>query len=218
MLRVAQMEFLTCTCVGSVDMEGTFEAKGVHKAAQRLKFIAAEVREPFPAAVREAGVDTLVMKHFLSGFSDADARTILKHCKEIMPANGKILLLQTLVPEAGDRQHNVCRDGVAPGNLQPVACMQRLRDTPDAALYCDRPAQACSPSRSLRCAPAAAGARSASGRPFLRRRATALRSLLLWAPTCTSWCGALARIDTRDIARRLLAHCADGVLHNVNGC
>ena len=63
-------------------------------AKERLSFVAAEVREPFPAAVKDAGVDTLVMKHFLSGFSDADARTILKHCKEIMPSNGKILLLQ----------------------------------------------------------------------------------------------------------------------------
>ena len=65
----------------------------------------------------DAGVDTLVMKHFLSGFSDADADLILKHCKQVLPAQGRILLLQTLVPEAGDRQHNVCRDGVAPGEF-----------------------------------------------------------------------------------------------------
>ena len=98
-----------------MDIKGTFEAKGVHNAAERLKFVAAEVREPFPASIQEAGVDTLVMKHFLSGFSDADADLILKHCKQVLPQQGKILLLQTLVPEAGDRQHNVCRDGVAPG-------------------------------------------------------------------------------------------------------
>lgn len=78
----------------SVDIAGTFEAKGVTNAKERLSFVAAEVREPFPAAVKEAGVDTLVMKHFLSGFSDADARTILKHCKEVLPSDGKILLLQ----------------------------------------------------------------------------------------------------------------------------
>ena len=99
----------------STDIQGTFEAKGVHNAAQRLTFVAVDVREPFPASVREAGIDTLVMKHFLSGFSDAEADLILKHCKQVLPAQGKILLLQTLVPEAGDRQHNVCRDGVAPG-------------------------------------------------------------------------------------------------------
>ena len=77
-----------------MDIAGTFEAKGVKDAKTRLSFVAAEVREPFPTTVKEAGVDTLVMKHFLSGFSDADARTILKHCKDVMPGGGKILLLQ----------------------------------------------------------------------------------------------------------------------------
>ena len=101
-----------------MDIEGTFEAKGVHNAEERLKFVAAEVREPFPASIQEAGIDTLVMKHFLSGFSDADADLILKHCKQVLPSQGKILLLQTLVPEAGDRKHNVCRDGVAPGKAR----------------------------------------------------------------------------------------------------
>lgn len=80
-----------------MDIKGTFEAKGVENAAQRLSFVSAEVREPFPAAVREAGLDTIVMKHFLSGFSDADADIILKHCKEVLPPAGKILLLQVRV-------------------------------------------------------------------------------------------------------------------------
>ena len=34
------------------------------------------------------------MKHFLSGFSDADAEVILKHCREVLTSDGKILLLQ----------------------------------------------------------------------------------------------------------------------------
>ena len=53
-----------------------------------------QVREPFPAAVAEAGVDTLVMKHFLSGFSDTDAALILKHCAAVLAPDGRILLLQ----------------------------------------------------------------------------------------------------------------------------
>ena len=40
----------------SVDIPGTFEAKGIEDAKSRLKFVAAEVREPFPAEVKEAGV------------------------------------------------------------------------------------------------------------------------------------------------------------------
>lgn len=53
-----------------------------------------QVREPFPAGVKQAGVDTLVMKHFLSGFSDADAALILKHCAQVLTPDGRILLLQ----------------------------------------------------------------------------------------------------------------------------
>jgi len=39
-----------------VDIPGTFEAKGIEDAKSRLKFVAAEVREPFPAEVKDAGV------------------------------------------------------------------------------------------------------------------------------------------------------------------
>jgi predicted SAM-dependent methyltransferase len=60
-------------------------------------------------------VDTLMMKHFLSAFSDEDAAAIVRNCKQVLAPGGKLLLLQTLVPEAGDRDHNTCEDGVAPG-------------------------------------------------------------------------------------------------------
>jgi hypothetical protein len=60
-------------------------------------------------------VDTLLMKHFLSAFSDADSVAIIKHCKQTLAPSGAILLLQTLVPEPGDRDHNTTEDGVAPG-------------------------------------------------------------------------------------------------------
>lgn len=99
----------------SVDFKVTFEGKGVLDAQQRLTRSSGDVREPFPKEVADAKVDTLVMKHFLSGFSDDDAKTILKHCKEVLPKTANILLLQTIVPEAGDKEHNVCRDGVSPG-------------------------------------------------------------------------------------------------------
>ncbi len=39
-----------------MDIPGTFEAKGIEDAKSRLKFVAAEVREPFPAEVKDAGV------------------------------------------------------------------------------------------------------------------------------------------------------------------
>ncbi|GAQ85000.1 O-methyltransferase family protein [Klebsormidium nitens] len=102
--------------VASVDVDATFEAKGVKSARERLSLVGTEdVRTPFPDAVKAAHVDTIIMKHFLSGFTDDDARIVLKHCGEVLEPNGKVLLLQTLVPEAGDRTNNVCEDGVAPG-------------------------------------------------------------------------------------------------------
>lgn len=60
-------------------------------------------------------VDALLMKHFLSAFSDTDCVSIINHCKQCLAPSGAILLLQTLVPEPGDRDHNNTEDGVAPG-------------------------------------------------------------------------------------------------------
>ena len=39
-----------------MDISGTFEAKGIADAKSRLTFVAAEVREPFPPAVKDAAV------------------------------------------------------------------------------------------------------------------------------------------------------------------
>ncbi|WIA10082.1 hypothetical protein OEZ85_010289 [Tetradesmus obliquus] len=116
--------------IDSIDIPGMFEAKGVAGAAGRLTLMSGDVRQPFPQQAQQAQVDTLLMKHFLSAFSDEDCALILKHCRQVLGAaqqrchschmevlapGGSILLLQTLVPEAGDRQHNTCEDGVAPG-------------------------------------------------------------------------------------------------------
>jgi SAM-dependent methyltransferase len=101
--------------IDSIDIPGMFEAKGVTAAASRLTFAAADVREPFPQAIKDAKVDTLLMKHFLSAFSDEDCLLIVKHCRQVLSPGGSILLLQTLVPEAGDRSNNSCEDGVAAG-------------------------------------------------------------------------------------------------------
>jgi predicted SAM-dependent methyltransferase len=79
----------------SVDIDATFEAKGVKSAKDRLTLASTDdVRTPFPAAVKAAKVDTITMKHFLSGFTDDDAKLVLKHCGEVLEPNGKVLLLQ----------------------------------------------------------------------------------------------------------------------------
>ncbi|DBB14282.1 hypothetical protein WJX82_008155 [Trebouxia sp. C0006] len=101
--------------IEGVDLPGMFGAKGVEDAKERVELVVGDVMQPFPDTVQKAGVDTLVMKHFLSAFNDKDAILILKHCSQVLAPQGKLLLLQTLVPEAGDRKNNTCSDGVSPG-------------------------------------------------------------------------------------------------------
>ena len=59
--------------------------------------VVGDVMQPFPDNVQKAGIDTLVMKHFLSAFNDKDAILILKHCSQVLAPQGKILLLQVLI-------------------------------------------------------------------------------------------------------------------------
>ncbi len=47
------------------------------------------------------GADAIVMKYFLSVFSKEDSITVLNNCKEALPKNGRLILLQTLVPALG---------------------------------------------------------------------------------------------------------------------
>lgn len=56
------------------------------------------------------------MKHFLSGFSDDDAKLILKHCSEVLPKSANILLLQVqCLPSL------LCNNAVLPV-IEPPAC------------------------------------------------------------------------------------------------
>ncbi len=77
-----------------VDLPGMFGAKGVEHAKERVELVVGDVMQPFPDTVQKAGVDTLVMKHFLSAFNDKDAILILKHCSQVLAPQGKLLLLQ----------------------------------------------------------------------------------------------------------------------------
>ena len=81
-------------------MEGMFGAKGIKNAQDRISLVVGDVMEPFPEEVQKAGVDTLMMKHFLSAFNNKDAALILKHCVQVLAPDGKILLLQVRPPWA----------------------------------------------------------------------------------------------------------------------
>ncbi len=77
-----------------VDLPGMFGGKGIEDAKERVELVVGDVMQPFPDTVQKAGVDTLVMKHFLSAFNDKDAILILKHCSQVLAPQGKLLLLQ----------------------------------------------------------------------------------------------------------------------------
>jgi len=47
------------------------------------------------------GADAIVMKYFLSVFSKEDSIKVLTNCREALPKQGKVILLQTLVPAVG---------------------------------------------------------------------------------------------------------------------
>lgn len=47
------------------------------------------------------GADAIVMKYFLSVFSREDSIKVLTNCREALPKNGRVILLQTLVPSLG---------------------------------------------------------------------------------------------------------------------
>ena len=93
-----------------VDLPGMFGAKGVEDATERVELVVGDVMQPFPDTVQKAGVDTLVMKHFLSAFNDKDAILILKHCSQVLAPQGKLLLLQvrTTTMHRGGQQVHIC--------------------------------------------------------------------------------------------------------------
>ena len=69
------------------------EKYGVNGA---VKIVGGSALEALPT-----GADAIVMKYFLSVFSKEDAIKVLKNCREALPKQGKVILLQTLVPPVG---------------------------------------------------------------------------------------------------------------------
>ncbi|MGB3652033.1 MAG: methyltransferase [Rivularia sp. (in: cyanobacteria)] len=61
-----------------------------------VKVVGGSALEPLPK-----GADAIVMKYFLSVFSKENSMKVLANCKEALPKNGRVILLQTLVPALG---------------------------------------------------------------------------------------------------------------------
>ena len=165
----------------SVDVQRTFVDHGV--AAARLQLVAGDVRDPMPAAAQHASPDTIVMKHFLSAFSDPDVSRILEHCKRVLAPGGTVLLLQVGGP--------------------PFFYTSQMETTPMSTLHCRRwlPRRATRrttpawmawllaflPSRSLRSAQGGPGAPSVSGRRCLQLLGFDWAAATPSAATCTAW-------------------------------
>ncbi|MEL6468844.1 MAG: methyltransferase [Cyanobacteria bacterium J06623_4] len=59
------------------------------------------------------GADAIVMKHFISAWSDQDAAKILANCRAALPNHGKLILLQSFVPDIDETK--TAADGIMPG-------------------------------------------------------------------------------------------------------
>ncbi len=81
--------------------------EAVDKAAARLQteglgarcdFIAGDLLERVPP-----GAHVHVLKSVLHGYADEDAVKILRHCRSVLPAEGRLLIVEFVLPEVVDR-------------------------------------------------------------------------------------------------------------------
>jgi hypothetical protein len=71
-----------------------FEKEGL---ASRCQTVGADLRQGIPA-----GAEVLMLKHVLHGYDDQAAIEILRHCRSVLPAQGRLLLIEFLLPDIVD--------------------------------------------------------------------------------------------------------------------
>lgn len=80
-----------------VDLEPSIDAARPRFANEdpstRCELIAADLTQSVPA-----GADVYMLKHVLHGRRDADAITILKNCRAVIPQNGSLLIVEFILP------------------------------------------------------------------------------------------------------------------------
>jgi ubiquinone/menaquinone biosynthesis C-methylase UbiE len=64
----------------------------------RCRLLAADLLEGVPA-----GADVYVMKHLLHGYDDPAAIQILDHCRTVLPPEGRLLVIEFILPDMVDR-------------------------------------------------------------------------------------------------------------------
>jgi hypothetical protein len=80
-----------------VDLEPSVEAAKSRFAQEdpssRCELIAADLMQSVPV-----GADVYMLKHVLHGRTDAEAITILKNCRAVIPENGSLLIVEFILP------------------------------------------------------------------------------------------------------------------------
>jgi ubiquinone/menaquinone biosynthesis C-methylase UbiE len=68
------------------------------KYGDRCRLLAADLLEGVPA-----GADVYVLKHLLHGYADPAAIQILDHCRRVLPPEGRLLVIEFILPDTVDR-------------------------------------------------------------------------------------------------------------------
>lgn len=80
-----------------VDLEPSIEAArprfANEKAASRCRLLAMDLMQSVPT-----GADVYMLKHVLHGRRDAEAATILKNCRAVIPEDGALLIIEFILP------------------------------------------------------------------------------------------------------------------------
>lgn len=80
-----------------VDLEASVEAAKARftdeKVSSRCELLVADLTQSVPA-----GADVYMIKHVLHGRQDADAITILRNCRAVIPQDGSLLIIEFILP------------------------------------------------------------------------------------------------------------------------
>lgn len=80
-----------------IDLEPSIEAAKPRftdeKLSSRCRLLAADLSQSVPA-----GADVYMLKHVLHGRRDAEAITVLRHCRAVIPENGTLLIIEFILP------------------------------------------------------------------------------------------------------------------------
>lgn len=72
-------------------------AMGSSAISERCRFVGGDFFKDIPVAA-----DGFLLRHILHDWSDADAITILRNCRQALPAHGKVLIAEMILPDGDE--------------------------------------------------------------------------------------------------------------------